>query len=61
VGTTPVMLSGSETLNVNAVNLKAVTIYTPGGRYMSVTVFEVNRPNNNTNVDCAFWVFGQGR
>lgn len=61
VSTTPVMLSGSETLNANAMNLKAVSIHTPGGRFMSVTVVEVNRPQNNTNADCAFWVFGRGR
>ena len=40
---------------------RAVTAFTPGGTYISVSIFGVRRPQNDANADCAYWVSGQGR
>jgi hypothetical protein len=58
----PITLAPAEgSNNVGAANPRSVTAFTPGGQFISVQIFEVNRGTNNDANDCSFWVQGDGK
>lgn len=62
LGKSALPLTGTSNVNVGVVNVRGLDAFTAGGDYVTVQVFEVNKPDGaNTGTDCLVWANGTGR